>query len=107
MVIDVRIANAIYVKMNNLRNDFHHGNPVDSENFRLNNGTLVLSYPAAIFRMALSTMLPDPDAVTREQALSGETTRDEYVDHLQATRYAIDCEECLLAAVKPQPRAGE
>lgn len=106
-VFDVRIANALYVKMNNLRNDFLHGNPVEPEQFRLSNGTSVLSFPAAIFRMALSTMLQDPDAVTRDQVLSGERSRDEWVDHLQATRYMTDCEECILAAVKPQPREDE
>ncbi|MGR9289900.1 hypothetical protein ACU8OS_15730 [Rhizobium leguminosarum] len=100
---NVRLANALYVKMNDLRNDFLHGNPVEPEKFRLDNGTWILSYPAAIFRMALSTMLPDPDEVTWEQALSGEKARDEYQRHLQATRYRVDCEECLLAAVKPQP----
>lgn len=100
---NVQLANALYVKMNDLRNDFLHGNPVEPERFRLDNGTWILSYPAAIFRMALSTMLPDPDEVTREQALAGEKTRDEYWQHLQAARYRDDCEECLLAAVKPQP----
>lgn len=100
---NVRLANALYVKMNDLRNDFLHGNPVEPEKFRLDNGTWILSYPAAIFRMALSTMLPDPDEVTWEQALSGEKARDEYQRHLQATRYRVDCEECLLVAVKPQP----
>ncbi|WP_434118764.1 hypothetical protein [Sinorhizobium meliloti] len=100
---NVRLANALYVKMHDLRNDFLHGNPVETEKFRLDNGTWILSYPAAIFRMALSTMLPDPDEVTREQALAGEKTREEYWQHLQAARYRDDCEECLLAAVKRQP----
>lgn len=102
-IFHVPLANALYVRMNDLRNDFLHGNPVEPEKFRLDNGTWILSYPAAIFRMAMSTMLPDPDEVTREQALSGEKSREEYVQHLQETRYRSDCEECLLAAVRPQP----
>lgn len=101
-IADVRLANALYVKMNDLRNDFLHGNPVEPEKFRLENGTWILSFPATIFRMALSTMLPDPDEVTREQVLSGEKTREEYRQHLEETRYRNDCEECLLAAVRPQ-----
>ncbi len=100
-VAKVRLANALYTRMNELRNDFLHGNPVEQEKFRLDNGTWIISYPAALFRMALSSMLADPDEVTREQALSGEKTRDEYRQHFQATRYRSDCEECLLAAVRP------
>jgi hypothetical protein len=103
----VPLASALYVKMNDLRNDFLHGNPVEQEKFRLDNGTWIISYPAALFRMALSSMLKDTNEVTREQALSGEKTRDEYSRHLQATRYRSDCEECLLAAVRPQPADDE
>lgn len=102
-VVKFQLANALYVKMNDLRNDFLHGNPVEPEKFRLDNGTWILSYPAAIFRMALSAMLPDPDEVTREKVLASEKTQDDYRQHLQATSYRRDCEECLLAAVKPQP----
>nr|WP_305038049.1 hypothetical protein [Neorhizobium galegae] len=104
---NVRLANALYVKMYELRNDFLHGNPVEPEDFLLPNGTSILSFPPAIFRMALSTMLLDPDAVTREQAMSGLKSRDEYLQHLSTTRYRSDCEECLLAAVKPQPPDDE
>ncbi|CAK02898.1 hypothetical protein pRL80097 (plasmid) [Rhizobium johnstonii 3841] len=99
---DLRLANALYMKMNDLRNNFLHGNAVEPEDFRLKNGTLILSFPAAIFRMALATILGDPDGVTSEQVIAGEKTREEYGKHLQATRFRNDCEECLLAAVKPQ-----
>ncbi|AHG47972.1 hypothetical protein RLEG12_25870 [Rhizobium leguminosarum bv. trifolii CB782] len=106
-VANIRLASALYVEMTNLRNDFLHGNPVSSEDFRLANGTMILSYPAAIFRMALATVLPDPEEVTREAALSGLKTHDEYGQHLQATRYRNDCEECLVAAVMPRPPDDE
>jgi hypothetical protein len=93
--------------MYDLRNDFLHGNAVEPEDFRLDNGTSILSFPAAIFRMALATMLPDPDGVTPEQVKAGEKTLEEYGQHLQATRFRNDCEDCLLAAIKPQPADDE
>lgn len=106
-IANVRLANSLYVKMTNLRNDFLHGNPVRPEDFRLANGTMILSYPAALFRMALSTMLSDPDEVTPDDVRANRKTREEYGQHLQATRYRSDCEECLHAAVKPQPADDE
>jgi hypothetical protein len=106
-ILEFQLANALYVKMHGLRNDFLHGNPVEPEKFRLDNGTWILSYPAAIFRMALSIMLSDPDEVTPEQVNTHEKTLDEYRQHLSATSYRIDCEECLLNAVKPQSVGDE
>ncbi len=104
---NTQLANALYVNLNGLRNDFLHGNPVEPEKFRLGNGTGILSYPPAIFRMALSAMLPDPDEVTPEQVRTREKTQDEYRQHLRATSYRNECEDCLTAAVKPQPADDE
>lgn len=106
-VFEFQLANALYVKMNGLRNDFLHGNPVGPEKFRLDNGTGILRYAPAIFRMALSSMLPDPDEVTCELVLASEKTQDDYRQHIQATAYRNDCEECILMAVKPQPADDE
>ncbi|MFW8642022.1 hypothetical protein ACOJBO_01155 [Rhizobium beringeri] len=35
---DLRLANALYMKMNDLRNNFLHGNAVEPEDFRLKTG---------------------------------------------------------------------
>lgn len=106
-VRDVRLANSLYAKMHNLRNDFLHGNAVEPEDFQLENSTWILDYPAAIYRMVLSTTLFDPDEVTRESVIAGQHTRDEYGLYLRETSYKNDCEECLLVAVKPHPSDDE
>lgn len=103
----VRLANALYAKMYNLRNDFLHGNPVEPAAFRLLNATSILDYPAAIFRMALSTVLPDPDEIAADDVIAEKRTRDEYWLSIQQTAYKNDCEECLQAAVKPRPADDE
>lgn len=103
----VSLANALYFKMNSLRNDFLHGNPVGPTDFRLPNETMIPSFPAAIFRMALSKMLSDPEKVTSDDVISGLKSREEYAKHLNETRFLTDCEECLEAAVRPQPSEYE
>jgi hypothetical protein len=78
-----------------------------AKDFCLENGTWILDYPAAIFRMALSTVLFDPDEVTWEAVIAGERTRNEYLQHFQEKSYRDDCEDCLRVAIEARPSEEE
>ncbi len=48
----------LYLKLNESRNDFLHGNPVDVDSLRLpDSGRLLFRYPAVLYRMALAKFI--------------------------------------------------
>ncbi len=95
------LAELLYHRLYKLRNDYLHGNPVDSRGFEMENGTSVLSYPAALYRMALSTKVLPEDIVTDEDVASGRRSLDEYSRYYRTTLFQNRCEDCLMRAVDP------
>ncbi|AEG04137.1 hypothetical protein [Sinorhizobium meliloti] len=92
----------LYNRLYRLRNDYLHGNPVEGEGFMMENGTSVLSYPAALYRMALASKVPHEDPISHEDIKSGRRSVDEYSLYYRSTLFQNDCERCLLRAVDPE-----
>lgn len=92
----------LYHRLNRIRNDYLHGNPVAGEGFVMENGTSALSYPAALYRMALASKVPHGDPVTYEDVTSGGRSIDEYRVYHRSTWFQNNCEQCLLRAVDPK-----
>ncbi|MBY5790731.1 hypothetical protein [Rhizobium leguminosarum] len=57
----------------------------------------MLSYPAALYRMALTTKVLPEDPVTYDDVISGTRMRD-YSRHYMTTLFQNSCEDCLLRA---------
>lgn len=81
------LAELLYHRLYKLRNDYLHGNPVDARGFEMDNRTSVLSYPAALYRMALTRKVPPEDPVTYEDVDSGRRSRDEYSRYYRTTLF--------------------
>lgn len=62
-----------------------------------------LNFPAAVYRMALTTKLPKLDLATRDSVRKGEHSLEDYSASLRRTQFQRDCEDCLLMAVDPRP----
>lgn len=91
----------LYSRIYKLRNDYIHGNPVDLQGFNMKNGTSVLSYPAALYRVALDSKVPSSDLAIPDGARSEGKSDDGFRMSFRSSRFAISCERCLLRAVDP------
>jgi len=98
---DRTLAEWLYNRLYNLRNDYLHGNPVEASGFRMSNGTSILSCPAALYRMALTSRVPSGDSITREDVRSGRRSIEEYGRFYASTLFQASCEDCLIRAVDP------
>lgn len=101
------LAEWLYHRLYKLRNDYLHGNPVESSGFQMENGTSVLSYPAALYRMALTTKVPPEDPVTHDDVKSGRRSLDEFGRFYRKTLFQNSCEDCLMRAVDPDALKNE
>ncbi|MBX4866900.1 hypothetical protein HJA85_07950 [Rhizobium bangladeshense] len=91
----------LYNRLYKLRNDYLHGNPVEVSGFNMENGTSVLSYPAALYRMALASKVPPQDPITYEDVFSKRRSAEEYGRYHRSTLFHNDCERCLMRAIDP------
>ncbi|WP_125869661.1 hypothetical protein [Rhizobium leguminosarum] len=74
----------------------------------MENGTSVLHYPAALYRMALTTKVPPEDPVTHEDVIAKRRTHADYSHYYRSTMFQNECEDCLLRAVDPDAlKVGE
>lgn len=97
-------ATALYSKLNRLRNDFLHGNPVERADLDLASGRSVLDFAAPLYRMALQAHL---GPVEFEQPSDNAPVQDCVVIHMRNNnrrRFLYECEECLLLASQPPRR---
>ncbi|MGO7301378.1 hypothetical protein ACC718_32750 [Rhizobium ruizarguesonis] len=104
---DHTLAEWLYHRLYKLRNDYSHGNPVTAAEFEMENGTGVLSYPAALYRMALTTKVPPEDPITEDDVVSKRRTHAEYGLYYRSTQFQNNCEDLLLRAVDPDALKDE
>ncbi|WP_104668423.1 hypothetical protein [Ensifer adhaerens] len=97
----------LYNRLYRLRNDYLHGNPVESRGFQMDNGTSVLSYPAALYRMALASKVPPQDPITYEDVFSKRRSVEEYGRYHRSALFQNDCECCLMRAIDPDAMKEE
>ena len=99
--IRTNVAGEVYVKLNNVRNDFLHGNPVTGETARLTRCKKpVLVFAAPLFRLALTGYLK----LERQDTAGEPNSWGEFIaGRMQFNRFQRNAEAAVLMADATPP----
>lgn len=102
------LASWLYQVLYECRNNFLHGNPVESRNLVLSTPQrTIFEYAAPLYRIALTAFLPLTYASPKPLADDPEALGAYITDHGRFMRSQKNVEEALLTATRPPAERGE